>query len=134
MLDLGSAVYCRIAFTALGVSDGFACSIKATVPATIGAAMLVPVRLRYGWLTVGTLPQSRPCGLRAKSALAASAIASTATPGATRSGFAAPSIAEGPRELNAATASSLRSAVPRVSAAPTVSTQGALPGAVIPPY
>ena len=31
-----------------GVSDGFACSISATVPLTTGAAMLVPVRLRYG--------------------------------------------------------------------------------------
>ena len=31
-----------------GVSDGLACSISATVPLTTGAAMLVPVRLRYG--------------------------------------------------------------------------------------
>jgi hypothetical protein len=37
-----------IAFTMFGVSDGFACSISATVPATTGEAMLVPVRLRYG--------------------------------------------------------------------------------------
>ena len=43
-----SAVYCRIAFTAFGVSFGFASSINATVPATTGVAMLVPLRLRYG--------------------------------------------------------------------------------------
>ena len=42
------AVYWMIAFTRFGVSFGFACSISATVPATTGAAMLVPVRLRYG--------------------------------------------------------------------------------------
>ena len=36
------------AFTALGVSVGFASSINATVPATTGVAMLVPLRLRYG--------------------------------------------------------------------------------------
>src|SRR6266540_377507 len=40
------AVYCRIAFTRFGVSVGFACSINATLPATTGADMLVPVRLR----------------------------------------------------------------------------------------
>ncbi len=39
------AVYCRIALTAFGVSFGFASSINATVPATTGAAMLVPLRL-----------------------------------------------------------------------------------------
>ena len=37
-----------IALTRFGVRFGFACSISATVPATTGAAMLVPVRLRYG--------------------------------------------------------------------------------------
>jgi hypothetical protein len=41
-----SAVYCRMALTALGVSAGLASIISATVPATTGAAMLVPVRLR----------------------------------------------------------------------------------------
>src|SRR5262245_27201830 len=40
------AVNCRIAFTAVGVSDGFACSISATVPLTTGAAKLVPLRLK----------------------------------------------------------------------------------------
>ena len=41
-----SAVNCRIAFTAFGVSFGFASSINATVPATTGVAMIVPLRLR----------------------------------------------------------------------------------------
>ena len=42
------AVYCRMALTAFGVSEGFAWSISATVPLTTGAAMLVPLMLRYG--------------------------------------------------------------------------------------
>ena len=42
-----------------GVSDGFACSISATVPATTGEAMLVPVRLRYGLAPEGSVPFSR---------------------------------------------------------------------------
>src|SRR6185436_4526174 len=56
------------------------------------------------------------------------------TPGATRSGLAPASIAVGPRELNAAMVSSLRSTVPMWLDAPTVSTHGALPGDVTPPY
>ena len=50
------------------------------------------------------------------------------------SGFAAKSIIVGPRELYNAIVSSLRSAVPFVFDAPTVSTHGALPGAPIAPY
>ena len=41
-------MYARIAFTAFGVSDGFACSIRATTPVTAGAAMLVPLSEMYG--------------------------------------------------------------------------------------
>ena len=41
---------------AFGVSVGFACSISATVPATTGAAMLVPLRLRYGLYGVEMRP------------------------------------------------------------------------------
>jgi len=52
-------VYCRIAFTAFGVSDGFAWSIRATVPVTTGDAMLVPERLKYGGYDVGTVPPRR---------------------------------------------------------------------------
>ena len=54
-------------------------------------------------------------------------------PGATRSGFAPKSTAVGPEELNAAIVSSVRVIVPIVLEAPTVSTHGALPGAVMPP-
>ena len=43
-------------FTAFGVSDGLACSIKATVPATTGAAMLVPLSVRYA----RSLPPAKP--------------------------------------------------------------------------
>ena len=42
------AVYSMMALTRFGVSFGFAWIINAAVPATMGAAMLVPVRLRYG--------------------------------------------------------------------------------------
>jgi hypothetical protein len=53
------AVYCRIALTWLGVNDGLACSINATVPLTTGAAMLVPLWLKYGRYVVGTVPSSK---------------------------------------------------------------------------
>src|SRR5260221_12741525 len=56
------------------------------------------------------------------------------TPGATRSGFESKSMNVGPDELNAAIVSSLRVSVPIVLDAPTVSTQGALAGAVMAPY
>src|SRR5512138_3240610 len=56
------------------------------------------------------------------------------TPGARMSGLAAKSIHVGPCELNAPTVSSLRFTVPEWLDAPTVSTHGALPGAVMPPH
>src|SRR3954466_7680033 len=95
-------VYCRIALTALRVSDGFACSINATVPLTTGVAMLVPLRLRYGRKDVETVPVRRNGASVEYITLAGSLSDSMPTPGATRSGFADPSIAVGPRELNAA--------------------------------
>ena len=55
-------------------------------------------------------------------------------PGATRSGFESKSTKVGPDELKLAIVSSARVSVPLVLEAPTVSTQGALPGAVIAPY
>ena len=58
----------------------------------------------------------------------------TPVPGATMSGLAAKSYAEGPRELYGAIVSSMRVSVPLWLIAPTVRTHGALPGAVIPPY
>ena len=54
-------------------------------------------------------------------------------PGATTSGLITMSYRVGPRELNGATVSSDRAAVPCVSSAPTVSTDGSLPGDVTPP-
>src|SRR4051812_17541681 len=96
--------------------------------------MLVPLKLRYGCETVSTVPHRRVVGCVAKSRLDESASDSMPTPGATISGFAERSMNPGPRELNAATVSSLRVIVPLWLEAPTVSTQGALPGAVIPPY
>jgi hypothetical protein len=66
--------------------------------------------------------------------LPASAVDSMPTPGARRSGFATRSIALGPIELKGATESSDLSMVPLWLEAPTVSTHGAFPGAVIPPY
>ena len=54
-----SSVYCKMALTAFGVRFGSASSINATVPVTTGAAMLVPVRLRYGMYAVIAVPSSR---------------------------------------------------------------------------
>ena len=45
--------------TAFGVNEPLACNIRATVPVTTGAAMLVPVRLRYGMYEVEPLPFNR---------------------------------------------------------------------------
>src|SRR5262245_4531226 len=129
-----SAVNCRIAFTRFGVSEGFACSMSAIVPLTTGDAMLVPLSERYGSDAVVTVPQRRISGLVFHSVLPASASDSMPTPGATRSGLATKSIADGPRELNPATVSSDRFAVPLWLEAPTVITHGALPGAPIAPY
>jgi hypothetical protein len=43
------AVNSRMALIRFGVRLGFACSISAIAPLTCGAAMLVPLRLSYGW-------------------------------------------------------------------------------------
>src|SRR5262245_49913591 len=101
-----------MALIAFGVSDGLASSISAIAAVTTGADMLVPVRRRYGSELVGVVPHKRAAGFEANSALVASVVDSMPTPGATRSGFAVLLIAAGPRELNPATMSSLRSAVP----------------------
>ena len=79
---------CRIAFTSFGVRSGFACSINATVPATTGVAMLVPLRLKYGRYDVETVPGSRYGDMVAYIALDGLLSDSMPTPGATRSGFA----------------------------------------------
>ncbi len=80
------------------------------------------------------MPHSRISGLALKSVLPASVSDSMPTPGATMSGFAWKSSAVGPRELKPATVSSERSTVPLWLEAPTVITQGALPGAPTAPY
>src|SRR6266516_4094767 len=112
-----------MAFTRLGVSVGLACSINATVPVTTGAAMLVPLRLRYGRYGVGTVPLRRYAGIELYKKLSGALSDSMPTPGATRSGLAARSIRVGPRELKLAIVSSARSTVPMWLDAPTVSTQ-----------
>src|SRR3954463_4839152 len=106
------AVYSMIAFTRLGVSFGLACIINATVPVTIGAAMLVPVRLRYGFLGVRNEPLSSIVGLSRYSTLPGAASEAMPTPVATTSGLAAKSLAVGPRELNVPIVSSARVSVP----------------------
>src|SRR4029453_8036695 len=58
-LERDWAVYCRMAFTAFGVRLGLASSISATVPATTGVAMLVPLRLRYGLYPTESVPFRR---------------------------------------------------------------------------
>src|SRR6516165_12549919 len=123
-----------MALMAFGVSVGFACSIAAMVPLTTGAAMLVPLRLRYGNAGAGTDPGRSAAARLSYRLLPGTASDTVPTPGATRSGFAAQSRYVGPRELNDAIVSSSRLVVPMVLDAPTVSTQGALPGAPIPPY
>src|SRR5690349_7533059 len=104
------------------------------VPVTSGEAMLVPLSARYGSVAVAMLPHGRAPAFVRYSVVVGSVSDSMSTPGATTSGFAVKSIALGPRELNAATASSARAAVPISLDAPTVSTQGAFPGAPTPPY
>src|SRR5437867_13253646 len=44
------AVYIRIPLISEGVSAGFACSIRATMPVTTGAAIDVPFRYMYALL------------------------------------------------------------------------------------
>ncbi len=63
--------------------------MSATVPATAGAAMLVPLSVRYGLNCVGRLPASRYCGFSTYILLFGLASDATPVPGATRSGLAA---------------------------------------------
>ena len=123
-----------MALTAFGVSRGFACSINATIPATTGADWLVPLRLRYGTYPGSVEPAIRAFGRVRYRWLSGLLNETVPTPGATTSGLAMRSIAVGPRELKSAIVSSARAMVPMWLAAPTVSTHGALPGAVIAPY
>src|SRR4029450_3508899 len=101
-----------MALTMFGVRDGFACSINATVPATTGDAMLVPVRLRYGFSPHSSEPVRRYAAFVTYIVLNGSDSETTPVPGATRSGFAAKSMNVGPRELYPAITSSVRTTVP----------------------
>src|SRR5438552_396361 len=94
--------------------------------------MLVPLRVRY--LGRRFLPRTMEEVFVAANVLPNDKSETVPAPGATRSGFAAKSIAVGPDELKFAIWSSPRSVVPIVLDAPTVSTQGALAGAVMAPY
>src|SRR5690349_17163309 len=97
-----------MAFARFGVSFGFACIIRATVPATTGAAMLVPVRLRYGRAVKLSNPPSRYADLVVYSVLPGADRDAIPTPVASTSGFARKSVAVGPRELKSAYLSSVR--------------------------
>ena len=79
-------------------------------------------------------PLTRYCAFSTYILLFGLASDTTLVPGATTSGLAMKSMAVGPRELNGAMVSSLRLAVPLAFDAPTVSTHGALAGAVMAPY
>ena len=97
--------------------------------------MLVPLRLRYGCVAVGTVPHSRGVGLASRTACCRDRPATRCRRRARRGPASAlDRSALGPRELNAATCRRARSTVPLWLAAPTVSTHGALPGEVMPPY
>ena len=127
-------MYCSNALIKFGVRFGLACSISATVPVTTGAAMLVPLSARYGFEPSAERAVEQRRTFVDVEGAAGTASETVPTPGATRSGFASKSTAVGPDELKSAISSSLRVSVPIVLEAPTVSTHGALPGAVMPPY
>ena len=122
-------MYCRIAFTAFGVSDGIRLQHQRDVPVTTGAAMLVPLSARYGGCASDECRRAAHFGLALTERAARRRQRKVPTPGATRSGFAAQSRYVGPRELKVAIDVVARSGVPFVLDAPTVSTHGALPGA-----
>src|ERR1051326_6305763 len=98
-----------IAFARFGVSFGFACIISATVPVTTGADMLVPLRLRYGFVVALRRPPRSDVALVVYRRLPGAESDATPTPAATTSGLARKSRAVGPRELKSAILSSDRS-------------------------
>ena len=53
---MGCAVYCRMALTSGGVSPGLACNIRATVPATTGAEIEVPLIIIWVSRKVSVMP------------------------------------------------------------------------------
>ena len=148
----GWALYCKMALISGGVSPGLACSSNATAPATTGADTEVPDNTMTDSPPLLLLPATCvSCGYLAGSTLGSSnaklstdLAPSTLLPGATRSGLSRLSMRRtppasmyearvGPRELNRLTLSSLRAAVPRVLAEPTVITDGSWPGELMVP-
>src|SRR5262249_5872652 len=105
---------------------------SAATPLVTAADLLVPLSRKSR--ATPPFPVSCQFGYWAKSELPTAAVETSWWPGATRSGFTSPSYHVGPRELYGATMSSPRVAVPRVSSAPTVIADGALPGLRIPAY
>src|SRR5690349_16984129 len=98
---------------------------SATTPLATAAAMLVPLSLMYGAISVCS------CELPYR-VVVGSLMAISAWPGATTSGLTCEVYHVGPRELKSDTSSSERVAVALVRRAPTVSADGALPGEVMP--
>src|SRR5262244_1016686 len=102
--------------------------MRATVPLTTPAAMLVPLNLTYE----RPPSVSRSAGKLLKSVCDELATDSSRWPGATMSGLTNPSYHVGPRELYSATTSSVRVVVSNVRVAPTVMADGAFPGELMP--
>ena len=116
----GRAVTRNDCLIASGVARGCACTARAAAPDTIAADIDVPLPCRYA--------PSMVAGKLASIALPGARRDTMWAPGATRSGFAQPSVAVGPRELKVGSRSSATFAVPRSSTAPTVTTHGSSPG------
>ena len=55
---IGCALYCKMALISGGVSPGLACNISATVPATAGAAIEVPLMVMSVFRLACSLPPS----------------------------------------------------------------------------
>ena len=149
----GWAVYCRMALISGGVRPGLACSSRAAVPATAGAATEVPLSSISSWSRVWAAPASAiSAGYSVASRLPVGAglpasfdtAPSRRLPGATRSGLIRLSTQRprasarlprvGPRELKPATTSSVRLSVALGLLAPTVMTDGSCPGEPTAPY
>ena len=113
-----------------GVSAGVRSSMRATTPATTGAAIDVPESRKYAGAS-GSRPATSRSGNSWSSVLPGERRLTILRPGATRSGFARPSIGVMPREDHEASASSSGVAVPLSSMPPTVITYGSVPGDVI---
>jgi len=82
----GCAEYIKSALTRLGVSSGFAWSIRAAAPAATGVAIELPLRYICLRLSTGLTPASS-AGFCAMRELATACALTILLPGATRSGL-----------------------------------------------